>query len=216
MTKEIIVPSELNDITLRQYQAFLEKGDDIKNEELISIFCNITVAEALQLPINVFEIAAVRIVEVLTTAQQDIEHTQTFDLNGVRYGLIPNLEEITYGENKDLTTYLSDWKTMDRAMAVIYRPIVKTLNNTYEIEKYEGTSKHREAMQHMPLNYVIGANSFFYNLTEALLFAIPNYLKRVQESVSKEQTHKASTKETGEAMTRSIALLRETLEGLKK
>lgn len=218
MTKHIIVPSELEDITLGQYQAFLEIGDKITNEQLISIFCNVTVTQALQLPLSVFETAAVKIVEVLTRAQTDVELTQTFVLNGSNYGMIPNLEEITYGENKDLTTYLSDWKNMHMAMAVLYRPIKKTFNGTYEIESYEGTSKTREGMKQMPLDIVIGANSFFYNLTEALLNAIPNYLEQVQRdsNLSKEQTQVVSTKQIGDPMTKSIALLRETLDGLKR
>jgi hypothetical protein len=218
MKASIIVPSELEDITLGQYQDFLVLGDKITNEELISIFCNISVIEAKQLPLNVFETIAVKIVEVLTRAQQDIQHKQRFVLNGSNYGMIPNLEEITYGENKDLTTYLGDWKNMHMAMAVLYRPIKKTTNGLYEITTYEGTSKTREVMKQMPLNIVIGANSFFYNLTEALLNAIPNYLERVQResNLSKEQIQEVSTKQIGDPMTKSIALLRETLEGLKR
>tara|TARA_R110002050_G_scaffold10018_2_gene34892 strand:+ start:921 stop:1595 length:675 start_codon:yes stop_codon:yes gene_type:complete len=224
MRKEIIVPSELEDITLRQYQAFLKLGDDIKHEELISIFCNMTVVEALQLPINVFEQATLKVVEVLTTAQQEVKHTQTLVLNGVKYGMIPNLEKISYGENKDLTTYLSDWQNMHMAMAVLYRPIEKTFNGMYSIESYEGASKHKEAMLDMPLNHVIGANSFFYNLTEALLNAIPSYLERVirnsnsktVQSFKDQQMQEEYIKQTGDPMMRSIALLKETLEGLKR
>ena len=102
------------------------------------------------------------------------------------------------------------------AMAVLFRPIVMKNKDMYVIEPYEGTSKYKDVMKHMPLDIVIGAQSFFYNLTEALLYAIPNYLNKLKDSNNKEQIHKASTKQIGEAMTKSIALLKETLEGLKR
>jgi len=224
MTKEIIVPSTLGDITLRQYQAFLLKQEDIKNEELISIFCNISVIEAMQLPINVFELAAVKIVQVLTINHKEIELKHRFNINNTEYGMITNLEEITYGENKDITNYISDWKTMNQAMAVLYRPITKTFNSTYKIESYEGTSKHKDAMLDMPVDVAIGVQNFFYNLTEALLNAIPNYLEQVHKDSNRktiqsnkdQQMQEEYIKRTGDPMMRSIALLKETLEGLKR
>ena len=138
-----------------------------------------------------------------------------FKLNGTEYGMIPNLDEITYGENKDLMGYLGDWKTMHLAMSVLYRPITQTLGSTYSIEKYSGTKEHRDVMQHMALDIVLGAQVFFCRLTEELLRAIPNYLERVVHN-NKGQMQDQSTKQTGEAMMRYSASLRETLEDLRR
>ena len=128
--------------------------------------------------------------------------------------MIPNLSDITYGENKDITTFLTDWSTIHLAMSVLFRPIVRTANGTYEIEKYVGIAD-RELMRQMPLDVVLGANLFFYRLLEELLKAIPNYLEQVAMD-HKGQMQEESSKQTGEAMKKSILLLRETLEGLKK
>ena len=70
-------------------------------------------------------------------------------------------------------------------------------------------------MAKMPLNIVLGAQLFFYTLTQDLLKAIPSYLKREVEQ-QMEQTHSQTTKENGEAMMNSIVLLKETLEGLMR
>ena len=222
--KTLKVPNHLGEITLKQYQEFASKGEEVTNEEIVSIFCKITLEEVLQLPAHAYEQAVVLLGELLQQSTTNQELIQTFKLNGTQYGMIPNLEEITYGENKDLVAYLADWKTMHMAMSVLFRPIDIKAGQTYSIEKYEGTSSHRDIMIHMPLDIVMSAQSFFYNLTEALLHAIPSYLEQVQrESNSKtvqsskdQQTQEEYIKQTGDPMMKSIALLRETLEGLKR
>ena len=63
-------------------------------------------------------------------------------------------------------------------MAVLYRPIKKKgLNNTYEIEKYNGSITYSDVMKHAPLDVVFGANVFFYNLGNELLKSTMNYLE---------------------------------------
>ena len=217
MKRTLTIPSELSEITLKQHQRLLEI-DEPTNEQLVSIFCNISTEEVLQLPNNVYD-KAVQTLDKLTEKFNDKHELQMrFELNGTQYGMIPNLDEISYGENKDLTKYLGDWKTMHLAMAVLYRPVEDRLGKTYSIEKYNGTREHREVMQHMPLEVVLGAQLFFYRLTEDLLKAIPNYLERALNNNLKEdqQTQEESTKLTGEAMMKCIASLRETLGDLTK
>ena len=216
MKYKIKVPTHLGEITLKQYQKMASKGENITNEDLVSIFCNISLDDVLQLPMNVYEEVLLTLSEVLSKTESNNELIRTFKLSGTQYGMIPNLEEITYGENKDMTAYLGDWSTMHLAMTVLFRPIEKSnSNNQYSISKYKGTGEHKEVMEHMPLDIVLGAQLFFYSLTKALLNAIPNYLERVVVQ-TKGQTHKAITNERGEAMMSCITSLRETLQGLKK
>lgn len=210
----IKIPRGLQDITLGKYIKLVQQ--DLNDEEVISLMCDITIADLRLLPNKLYNQIHNEVYDVLSKVNDEQSLTMTFKLHGVEYGMIPNLEEITYGENKDLTTYLQDWKTMDRAMAVLYRPIEMKNKDLYTIQKYNGSNQSKHLMTDIPLSIVLGAQSFFYNLTEALLFAIPNYLQKVKDSNDKQQTQKASTKQIGEAMTKSIALLRETLEGLKR
>ena len=66
----------------------------------------------------------------------------TFNLNGVSYGFIPNLDEITYGENKDVTSYINEWGNMHKAMAVLFRPTqTKARTTSIIIEEYEGSHR---------------------------------------------------------------------------
>tara|TARA_R110002050_G_scaffold32925_3_gene84301 strand:- start:2396 stop:3040 length:645 start_codon:yes stop_codon:yes gene_type:complete len=214
MKKSITIPSEVGEITLEQYQALL-KIDEPSDEQLVSILCKITPQQVLEIPSKVYSRAIESLSNVISQISDEQKHVLRFRHNGIEYGMIPNLDDISYGENKDLIGYLQDWKTMHLAMSVLYRPVVNTASKTYSIEKYNGTKEHRDIMAKMPLDIVLGAQSFFSALTRDLLKAIPNYLSRVVEQ-QMEQTHSQTTKENGEAMMNCIISLKETLDGLMR
>ena len=50
MKHKIKVPTHLGEITLKQYQKMASRGENISNEDLVSIFCNISSDEVLRLP----------------------------------------------------------------------------------------------------------------------------------------------------------------------
>jgi hypothetical protein len=102
---------------------------------------------------------------------------------------------------------------MHKAMAVLYRPITQTQKGKYLIQEYNGTREYSELMKQMPLSVVMGAMVFFYNLTNELLNHIPSYLEREME---KEQMKGVISDENGEAIKKSIHLLKATLEDLTK
>ena len=182
MRIEITIPESLDDITLEQYQVF-SKIEEPTIDQTLTTFLNISQKELNMLPADKIEGFAEQINSVF---EQDKQFTPTFVLNGVKYGFIPKLDSITYGENKDLTTYLNDFDNMHKAMAVMYRPIIHEQRGKYLIEDYEGSSKYSEVMKEAPLSVVLGATVFFYNLTNGLLKAIPNYLGEELEKESKD------------------------------
>ena len=141
------------------------------------------------------------------------EFVPTFKLKGVLYGFIPKLDDITYGENKDVTSYINDWGNMNKAMAVLFRPVKQKQGSKYLIEEYEGSHKYSELMKQMPLSAVLGAMVFFYNLTNALLKSIPNYLEK---ELTKEQTKGVVSQGNGVLIQSYIHSLRGTLQDLKK
>jgi hypothetical protein len=133
---------------------------------------------------------------------QDKELVRQFELEGVKFGFIPKLDAITFGEYVDLDKYIGDWDEMHRAMSVLFRPIANKIKEEYTITEYEGTNQFCEIMKFMPLNVVLGAQVFFYNLGSELLKALPNYLhKQAKETIL--QGH-------------SINSLEETLDTLRK
>ena len=97
MKIEITIPENLNDITLEQYQDW--EASEKTNEDLLRIFCRIKYVDKLhQSDFN-------RLVEQVSNAlNQRPTFQQRFKYNGSEWGFIPNLDKITYGENKDVTT----------------------------------------------------------------------------------------------------------------
>ena len=206
MKVELVIPSNLSEITLGQYQEFKLK-EEPEVEDLLSCFLNLTSKQINHIKATDIDYLVNHLNELFN---KDHNHIDRFVLNGVTYGFIPNLDDITYGENKDVTTYINDWQQIHNAMAVLYRPIKHTLGNKYTIEEYTA-EEDAELMRSMPLSAVLGSMVFFYNLTNELLKAIPNYLEKQVE-----QTKGQTSVENGEALAKSIHLLKETLQDLEK
>jgi hypothetical protein len=102
---------------------------------------------------------------------------------------------------------------MHKAMAVLYRPITKNgLNNTYEIEKYNGSITYSDVMKHAPLDVVFGANVFFYTLGNDLLKSTMTYLENNKEIQTILQQHNLG--KDGDGIHQSMLLLKETLQDL--
>jgi len=216
MKLEISIPTELKEIKLSQYQAFLKiakDNDDVEfmNQKMVQTFCNI----------DLKDVAEIRYKDVLeiTAALTKIFNIQShgfinrFKLAGVEFGFIPDLDEMTFGEYTDLDSYIGDWDNMHKAMAVLYRPITKKgINDTYEIEKYNGSITYSDVMKHAPLDVVFGANVFFYNLGKELLKSTMTYLENNKEIQTILQQH--SLENDGGGILQSMDLLRETLQDL--
>lgn len=203
----ISVPISLKYIKLGNYQKFLQI-ENPSTEDLIKCLLEVSSPDLARMKAtDVDHIAA----ELNYLFEVDHQFVNQFELYGKRFGFIPKLDDITYGENKDITNYINDWGNMHKAMAVLFRPIEKKLSNQYIIEDYEGSHVYSDIMKDMPLSVVLGSMVFFYNLTKELLNYIPNYL---QKQISEEQMIEVDLQGSGEVILNSIRLLKETLQGL--
>ena len=205
----ISVPISLKYIKLGNYQKFLQI-ENPSTEDLIKCLLEVSSPDLARMKATDVDHIAAELNELF---EVDHQFVNQFELYGKRFGFIPKLDDITYGENKDITNYINDWGNMHKAMAVLFRPIEKKLSNQYIIEDYEGSHVYSDVMKDMPLSVVLGSMVFFYNLTNELLNYIPSYL---QKQISKEQMTEAGSLGNGEAIQNYIHLLKETLQDLKK
>lgn len=192
-------------ITLRDFQRYAAIQEPTQGD-MIKIFLNKTQNEVDKIPLEKFNELVAEISEAIS---KESKFTPTFKLDGIEYGFIPNLEEITYGENRDLTGYLNDWQTMHLAMAVSFRPITLKKGGKYLIEEYNGTSATAEIMRDCPLDIVQGMNIFFYNLINDLLNCIPKY-------ITTEVVNLAALEASGAVIQKSIPSVKATLLDLMK
>ena len=216
MKIELTIPTTLNDIKLAQYQKFLSIAKDNEESEflqqkMVQLFCGIDLKDVAQIRYkDVAEITA----NINNLFTKDNQFIQRFKMGGVEFGFIPNLDEMSTGEYMDLDTYITDWDTMHNAMAVLYRPIVNKLGNKYQIEEYKGSVTYADVMRHAPLDVVLGAMVFFYNLGNDLLKSTVNYLEKNQEV--QDILNKHNLGNVGDGIQVSMLLLKETLEDLMK
>ena len=178
MRVKISVPNDLSEIKLWQYQKFLEiqkqnKDENFLASKMIEIFCGIELKEAYKMKAKDVH----RITGILADMfEQKPVLINRFYLNNIEYGFIPNLDDMTLGEYVDLDTYLPKWEEIEKAMAVLYRPITKTYKGKYQIEDY--TAQGQDAYKDMPMSIVFGAMFFFYRLGIDLSKIMTVYLEQ--------------------------------------
>ena len=207
------IPENLKEVTLGQYQKYLKMEKENEDEtfiaqKMIEIFCNTRLDYVMKMRWrDVQEI----VTDLGIMFDQDQRLKKQFHLNGVNYGFIPNLDEISFGEFVDLDSYLGDWQEMHKAMQVLYRPVDISVRGRYNIKEY--TAITDDTMKEMPLAYALGAVFFLMNLGKELSVVMMDYL---QKGILKEHTPlKEGSIESGVGIHHFTKQLREMLQDLK-
>lgn len=212
MKIDIYIPEKLSDITLEQYQKF-EKLNTVDNQnsnfllhKMVEIFCRLDLKDIARIK---YKYVNSIVSDLNSMFNVKTELIPTFNLKGVEYGFIPKLDDITLGEYIDLDSSISDWETMHKAMAVLYRPITLKKDDRYQIEEYtakEDTEKFKDT----PLDVVMGCLVFFYSLNNELLQTTLKYLaKEMGENLTTQQ--RQALEESGVGINQSMDWLREML-----
>jgi hypothetical protein len=180
---KIQVPTEINDITLEQYQKFALINTEEQDKEFfmfktIEIFCGVDISIVSKMRLKDAESISNEVLEVL---QQNIPFTNKFELEGVKYGFIPDLQQISLGEFIDLEEGLVDSKSFHKATAVMFRPIIKEAGELYTIDGYEASTEMHHIMKQAPLGIVSAAIVFFYNIVKELQTDLKAYSQEKQE-----------------------------------
>jgi hypothetical protein len=172
----LTIPNKLSDITLEQYQKYAKiiegidkEGEDAAefvNLKALEIFCGLQLKDTYKLPMHLFDEVLQDIATCLNEPTPLIKRFWFRGNNGVEveFGMEPDLHNIAWGPYMDIEKYLFDTSNMHKAMAALFRPIIKKKDDLYEIEPYEGSRKYADYMKYMPVNVALGAAVFFYRL----------------------------------------------------
>ncbi len=179
---KIKIPTSLSDIRLEQFVLFNKLMKESQDENfiqlaMVTIFCDVSVEDAKNIVAKDFTEIVNDITKVLSEQPRFI---QRFIHEGKEYGFIPNLDEITAGEYIDLESFLRDEETYNKAMSVLYRPILNKRKDLYNIEEYKGS--HTE-FNTLNLDIVLGSMLFFWNLSNELLIAMRGYLAQPKNKI---------------------------------
>ena len=210
MEVKLSIPTTLNEITLGQYQEFakldITKESEVQSK-MIEIFCKV--------PTNVVRsMKAKDITDICTIINNmfDVEHQMLnrFDLNGVKYGFIPDLENMSFGEYVDLDTFIGDNDNLHRAMNVLYRPIDLLQGQRYTLKEYDPDIN--EEAKNYPLDACFGAMVFFYDLGKDLSTVILNSSSKQNEE---NLAQYLGSLQNGDGTIPSMQSLAEILQDLK-
>lgn len=139
-----MIPTDVNEISLYQFQEWSTDPEDIKRK--ISIF--------LKLDIDIVETIEDAYIEEINE-ELDVLLNQTQPCNfkiridKTLYHFIKDLNKLSFGEFIDICTYITKVSEWHRLMAVVFRPENET--------KYEGTEAIKDMFLRMPMGEVTGA-----------------------------------------------------------
>lgn len=211
MKVTLTIPESYKDITVNQYQKWFKivnenDPSDFVNLKTIEIFCQVNNVHLL--PVNVIEDAIKDINRVFETMPKLV---QRFKLNGVEFGLIPNFDNMSFGEYVDINNYIDNVEDFHKALAVLYRPIKSKVKDLYEIEEYKGSDVWAEQMKYAPLDTILGAKVFFYDLANELLQVTLNSLEELPSDQREIIQQRLNSLNNGDGINLSMHSLREML-----
>jgi hypothetical protein len=220
MKTEIYVPTKLAEIPLQNYQKFMKVINNSNDQEFIAektieIFCGLNLKEVIKIKWSDVKNLALHFNKLF---QEKPKFQSTFKIQNMEFGFIPNLDEITFGEYIDLESNITSVDNFHKAMAVMYRPIKTRIKDKYEITQYTGTDEFSELMKFAPLDVVMAASVFFWNLGNDL---VNNSLSYLETEITKNPklmitANERSLESTGVGITQSMQSLREMLPNLMK
>ena len=181
---ELLVPTDLHSIPLYQYQQFLkafENPGNITEEEaslkMLEIFCGVTQKEGLKFKMSDVYIIVDKLNKILVSKPSLITK---FTLGDQKFGFVPELSDLSFGEYIDAENNLGDWDNMHKAMSVLYRPIKDEFKDKYTLKEYDGVH-YAEILKNMPTSVAVSCLVFFYALeTELLNHTLNSSLKTLK------------------------------------
>ena len=212
MKLNITIPTSLKDITLRQYKKFLKLQEKVTDERLlnakmIEIFCGIKFEQVMLLKLSDSQ----EIIDLLLKIfELKPSLVSKFKLNGIEYGFHPELDDLTLGEYIDLDTFIGDWDNMEKAMNVLYRPVLVKMKDKYSIDSY--VLENDVLLLDMPMDAVMSSIFFLWNLGLDLSTIMTNSLDNKESQVL---TQYLNSQRNGVGINHFMDSLKETLHELK-
>jgi len=212
MNINITIPTDLSEITLRQYKHFLKIQKSVDDEsflsaKIIEIFCQVELKDVMNISFKDSEFIVSTLTDMFEKKPQLVK---SFSLNNVSYGFHPQLDDLTLGEYIDLDNYIGDWENIEKAMAVLYRPITSRLKDKYAVAEYKVGEDAK--ILDMPMDAVLSSIFFLWNLGTDLSTAMMNYLDKEERQAL---TQYLISQPNGAGITQFTDLLKETLQDLR-
>ncbi len=175
---EVIVPTEWKDITIAEYQKYLELSRvkrKTKEDEIIAMFCKVDKKLIKKIKLKDKKILVEKLNKFLNSKEEkDLE--KRIEFKGKQYGFIPNLSKMTTGEFVDLEEYSSNINAnLHRVMSVLYREVDREINEYYSVKPYDPDELEIDKFKDLPMSTTLSAIDFFFHLGKNLLEDLNSY-----------------------------------------
>ena len=175
---EVTVPTEWKDITIAEYQRYLQIAKSkrrTRDDEIISMFCKIDKELIKKLKLKDKKILVDK-VNKFVNSKNELELEKRIEFKGKKYGFIPNLSKITTGEFVDIEEYGKNInENLHRIMSVLYREIDKASGKLYNVKSYDPDELEIDRFKDLPMSTTLSAIDFFFRLGTNLLEDLNNY-----------------------------------------
>ena len=186
------------DVTLEKWLDLStnEESKTKEAEETIAALSDMSKELIKQLSLRDAAVIMGKIAELQANENSSLK--RIIEIEGIEYGFMPNLDEITLGEYADLETFIKNGieKHMPEVMAVLYRPVTqKTESGVYTIEAYGGDLTIRaEQMKKMSAEQVQSALVFFYHFVSVLSMTSQSSLIQALKEIKMQSPQNPSEK----------------------
>ena len=185
---EVIVPTEWKDITIAEYQRYLQIAKSnrrTRDNEIISLFCKIDKEFIKKLKLKDKKVLVDKI-NKFVNSKSETSLEKRIKFKGKQFGFVPNLSKITTGEFVDIEEYGKDInKNLHRIMSVLYREIDKTSGKLYNVKSYDPDEIEIDKFKRLPMSTTLSAIDFFFRLGTRLLEDLNNYSMGVMKNQEK-------------------------------
>lgn len=185
---EIVVPSNWSEVSLKSYQDYNSKINDLKGQDeiiihSISTLCNVPAHIVSKLRVKDIQQVYLKLSKLISIPINK-EIVGKISLGGKEFGFHPNLDEMSLGEFVDLDEYTKDGVNgIQYIMSILYRPITETKGSNYNIEPYTDEHiKNAVLFEQVSIDHINGVMIFFYHLGSKSLKNSLNYLSRMEGS----------------------------------
>ena len=161
---ELKLPHRWSDLSLGELQVMMTADNPL---EKISICSGYSVEKLRAMPQKLIQAATAHLDNLLT--QETARHEKVVEIDGKRFGFIPNWDDFTAGEWIDMENHLEDfWANAHKITALLYREVTYELGDKYEVKKY--TAKEDASIfEEMGADFVSGMLLFFWTSRNQLL-----------------------------------------------
>jgi hypothetical protein len=190
------IPESKKDISVKQYLQISklykdaeETETEVNEKELIALCLKIPVALVDKLPFEHYN-QAIKVISDALNRESTLH--LTFGLNGIKYGFINDIENMTAGEYGALDELVKDTdKNAYKILNVLYRPLIKEKfykswfnrkkkRGRYLIQPFDA-SNDITVFENAPFEIYESALVFFYNLGKELVSATQNYMSQAEQ-----------------------------------